>query len=107
MITKNMKIKQQSNRSYTSGVKVRISYFLFYHFKWIYHVLLLVINNQNPCDRTIKIYDQIKDRGDYIPFSRIDKTLLDMNINNWNNAASLTKDNTASTKFGIWKIQRR
>ncbi len=30
-----------------------------------------------------------------------------MNINNWNNAASLTKDNTASTKFGIWKIQRR
>jgi hypothetical protein len=30
-----------------------------------------------------------------------------MNTDNWDGAANLTRDKTASTKFGIWKIQKK
>lgn len=72
-----------------------------------YHVLNLVIDNQNPCDRKFKIYDQLRDRGKYVVFSQVDEKILEMNVNNWSGAASLTRDKTASTKFGIWKIQKK
>lgn len=86
----------------------KIGYHVFY-FTILngYHVLLLVVNVLSPCDMKFKIYDQLRDRGDYQSFSLIDDKLLEMNVNNWSGAANLTRDKTASTKFGIWKIQKR
>ena len=72
-----------------------------------YHVLNLVVDNRNPCDITFKIYDQLRDRGSYVSFSQVDEKLLEMNVNNWSGAANLTRDKTASTKFGIWKIRKK
>lgn len=72
-----------------------------------YHVLLLVVDASDLCDVKFKIYDQLKDRGEYLSISSIDGKILEMIVNNWGGAADLTKDKTASTKFGIWKIQRK
>jgi hypothetical protein len=72
-----------------------------------YHVLTLVIDAWDLCNMKYKIYDQLKERGAYKDFKEIDQGLLDMNTNNYDLAASLTRDKTVSTKFGIWKIQKR
>lgn len=91
-----------------NAIGSKIGYHVFY-FTILngYHVLLLVVNASNPCDMKFKIYDQLRDRGDYQNFSLIDDKLLEMNVNNWSGSASLTRDKTASTKFGIWKIQKK
>ncbi|MDR2205726.1 MAG: hypothetical protein LBE36_06180 [Flavobacteriaceae bacterium] len=107
-------------KEYTSGNEHVISSFLSkslgnrlgYHIFYFtildgYHVLTLVVDNNVPCERKFKIYDQIRDRGSYIDFIEIDNELLKMNTNNWPGAASLTESKTVSTKFGIWKIQRK
>ncbi|MBV8325897.1 hypothetical protein [Chryseobacterium sp.] len=91
-----------------ASINGKLGYHVFY-FTILngYHVLTLVINNQNPCDVKFKIYDQLRDRGEYVSLLEVDNKLLEMNTNNWSGAASLTRDKTASTKFGIWKIQRK
>lgn len=71
-----------------------------------YHVLLLVIDASNSCVKKFKIYDQLKDRGDYISYEELDQFLLDMTINNWDGSASHNKDKTANTEIAIWKVKR-
>lgn len=70
-----------------------------------YHVLTLVVNSLNPCDKKYQIYDQLRNRSEK-SFSNIDNDFLELIVNNWPYAAGLN-DGTASTKFAIWKMQRK
>lgn len=72
-----------------------------------YHVLLLVIDASNFCAKKFKIYDQLKDRGNLIPYEELNKFLLEMTINNWDGSASHNKDKTANTEIAIWKVKRK
>lgn len=95
--------------TYLEGAIAKRTGFHIFYFTILngYHVLTLVVDATDPCNMKYKIYDQLKDRGDYKAFKEIDTGILEMNSNNWQGAANLTKDKTASTKFGIWKIQRK
>lgn len=70
-----------------------------------YHVLTLVVDATDICEMRFRIYDQLKNR-DEKNIEDIDIDFLELNKNNWSGAAMRNNDNTASTKFALWKIKR-
>ncbi|MDN3692988.1 hypothetical protein QWZ06_12195 [Chryseobacterium tructae] len=95
------------SNSVNQTMKSRNGYHVYY-FSILkgYHVLLLVIDASNFCVKKFKIYDQLKDRGDYKSYEDLDQFLLDMTKNNWDGSASHNKDKTANTEIAIWKVKR-
>ncbi|WP_338359903.1 hypothetical protein [Yeosuana marina] len=90
---------------FSKQIKSKLGYHIYY-FSMVkgYHVLLLIIDNTDPCNVKFKILDQIRIRKED-SFDNIDKEMLRLTNVLWNSALNNTgvKYNTESA---IWKIER-
>ncbi|WP_310555656.1 hypothetical protein [Flavobacterium sp.] len=105
-----VKGKEKEISSYIKKIiEDKIGYHVFYYsLLFNYHILTIVVDNTNPCGAKYKIYDQLKDRGEYKEIEELDGEILTQTVNNWEGAVSHTAKKTdASTQIDLWKVQRK
>lgn len=77
-----------------------------YHFILLngYHVLILLVDNTNNCKPKFKIIDQNKVR-EWENFNKLDNSLLDMTINNYNYACDSVNRKDINSSINLCKIK--
>ncbi|HEX8577652.1 MAG TPA: hypothetical protein VF677_15300 [Flavobacterium sp.] len=112
-VTKPSSYAKDKEKEFSNYIKKavgnKIGYYVFYYsLLYNYHILTIVIDCTNPCSIKYKIYDQLKDRGEYKDIEYLDAEILAQTVNNWEGAVSHTKNKKdASTQIDLWKIKRK
>lgn len=89
-------------------IKNKIGYHIFYYVLLNgHHVLMILVDNSDPCACRFKILDQLKDR-DWNNFENLDTDLLEMTQNNYANACKNTKSKKDhNSSLQLWKLKRK
>jgi hypothetical protein len=89
-----------------NGIKNKIGYH-FYYFSLLddFHILIIIVNNHNPCNPSFIILDQLKIRK-WQNIKQINTEMLTITKNNYNGACDHANRKDYNSTIRLWKIER-